>query len=44
MKEHPEHRGNVTDLLIGRIFHEDAGKMFADMDESIKRAKLEAAM
>ncbi len=44
MKEHPEHRGNLTELLIGRIFHEDAGKMFADMDESIKRAKLEAAM
>jgi flavin-dependent dehydrogenase len=44
MKEHPEHRGNLTELLIGRIFHENAGKMFADMDESIKRAKLEAAM
>lgn len=39
MKEHPEHRGNVTDLLIGRVFHEGAGKMFEDMDASIARAK-----
>lgn len=42
MKEHPEHRGNVTDLLIGRVFHESAGKMFDDMDASIARAKMEA--
>lgn len=39
MKEHPEHRDNVTDLLIGRVFHEDAGKMFDDMERSIERAK-----
>ena len=38
MKEHPEHRGNVTDLLIGRVFHEDAGKMFDDMEASIAAA------
>lgn len=42
MKEHPEHRGNVTDLLIGRVFHENAGKMFEDMDRSIQRAKATA--
>lgn len=39
MKEHPEHRGAVTDLLIGRIFHDGAGDLFPDMDASIKRAK-----
>ncbi|MEM9827559.1 MAG: NAD(P)/FAD-dependent oxidoreductase [Planctomycetota bacterium] len=39
MKEYPEHRGNVTDLLIGRVFHENAGKMFEDMDQCIARAK-----
>ncbi len=39
MKEHPEHRGRVTDLLIGRIFHEGAGDLFEDMDASIERAK-----
>jgi flavin-dependent dehydrogenase len=43
MKEHPEHRGNVTDLLIGRIFGEGAGELFEDMDASIQRAKMEAA-
>ena len=40
MKEHPEHRGNVTDLLIGRVFHEKAGDVFADMESSIERAKM----
>ena len=39
MKEHPEHRGSVTDLLIGRVFSEGAEKMFQDMDASIARAK-----
>lgn len=43
MKEHPEHRGNLTNLLIGRIFHDEAGKLFADMDQSIERAKMAAA-
>jgi len=39
MKEHPEHRGNVTDLLIGRIFHENAGDVFPDMEASIEQVK-----
>ncbi len=43
MKDHPEHRGNLTDLLIGRIFHEGAGKMFEDMEKSIEKAKLAMA-
>lgn len=42
MKEHPEHRGGVTDLLIGRIFQEGAGRVFDDMDASIERAKQQA--
>ncbi|EMB15669.1 NAD(P)/FAD-dependent oxidoreductase [Rhodopirellula europaea] len=42
MKEHPEHRGNVTDLLIGRVFHEDAGKMFPALDRSIEMARANA--
>ena len=44
MKEHPEHRGTVTDLLIGRIFNDNAAKVFEDMDESIQRAKMQAQM
>lgn len=43
MKEHPEHRGQVTNLLIGRIFDEGVGQVFEDMDESIRRAKMHAA-
>ncbi|WP_145419850.1 tryptophan 7-halogenase [Planctomycetes bacterium K23_9] len=42
MKEHPEHRGCLTDILIGRIFTDDAKQMFVDMDASIARAKMEA--
>ncbi|MGB7342772.1 MAG: NAD(P)/FAD-dependent oxidoreductase, partial [Pirellulaceae bacterium] len=42
MKEYPEHRGCLTDVLIGRIFSDQAEKMFADMDVSIQRAKSEA--
>lgn len=40
MKEHPEHHGNLTNVLIGRIFDEDASQLFADMDESIAQAKM----
>ena len=44
MKEHPEHRGNVTDLLIGRVFHEQAGNVFGDMEASIEAARAEASV
>ena len=42
MKEHPEHRGCLTDILIGRIFKEGAEKMFDDMDASIAKAKMDS--
>ncbi len=41
MKEHPEHRGCLTDVLIGRIFTDEAKGMFDDMEASIARAKAE---
>ena len=44
MKDHPEHRGNLTDLLIGRVFHENAGNLFDDMERSIAKAREAAAM
>jgi flavin-dependent dehydrogenase len=31
MRAHPEHQGNLTDLLIGRVFHEDVGRIFDDL-------------
>jgi flavin-dependent dehydrogenase len=42
LRDHPNHRSNLTDLLIGRIFHDRAGDIFRDMDPAIDRA-LEAA-
>ena len=42
MKEHPEHRGNVTNLLIGRVFQEGMSNVFEDMDASIERAKMQS--
>lgn len=42
LKEHPEHTSNLTDLLIGRIFHCGAGRIFEDMDPAIEEAKMQA--
>jgi flavin-dependent dehydrogenase len=39
MKECPQHRGELTNLLIGRVFREGAAAVFVDMDASINRAK-----
>ncbi len=36
MRDHPQHRGNLTDLLIGRIFYEGAGRIFDDMEPAIE--------
>jgi flavin-dependent dehydrogenase len=32
LREHPRHVGNLTDLLIGRIFCDGAGRIFDDLD------------
>ena len=32
LKAFPQHRGNITDVLIGRVFHDKAGDVFRDMD------------
>ena len=39
MKDHPQHQGNLTDILIGRIFHEGAGNIFQDMDKMLAEAR-----
>jgi hypothetical protein len=31
LREHPQSRGNLTDLLIGRVFYEGVGRIFDDM-------------
>ncbi len=38
MKEFPHHQANLVDLLIGRIFYDDAGKIFEDMDPAANKA------
>jgi geranylgeranyl reductase family protein len=43
MKQHPQHSGNLTDLLIGRIFHESAGDIFEDMDPWLDQLRKSAA-
>ena len=39
MKMHPEYAGNLTNILIGRVFDEGIGKIFEDMDPAIEEAK-----
>ena len=41
IKEYPQHRGPLTDLLIGRIFHPEAGKIFDDLDPWLERMQQE---
>lgn len=38
MKAHPEFRGNLTDLLIGRIFYDGVGGIFDEMDPAIEKS------
>ncbi|MEC7446933.1 MAG: NAD(P)/FAD-dependent oxidoreductase [Planctomycetota bacterium] len=32
MKAYPQHRTNLTDLLVGKVFEGEPGRMFTDMD------------
>ena len=32
VRQHPEHQGHLTDLLIGRIFSPDVGRIFDDLE------------
>jgi flavin-dependent dehydrogenase len=43
MRKHPEHRGNLTDLLIGRIFYDGVGRIFDDLDPELAEAKARKA-
>lgn len=38
MAEHPEYKGNLVDILIGRVFHSGAGDMFQSMDPAMASA------
>jgi flavin-dependent dehydrogenase len=39
IKAHPQHSGGLTDLLIGRIFHDSAGDIFRDIDPLLAAAR-----
>ena len=41
IREYPQHIGPMTDILIGRIFHPDAGRIFDDLDPWLERMKAE---
>lgn len=38
MRDFPGHRGNLTDLLIGRIFYDGAGRIFDDMQPRLEQS------
>ena len=38
LKMHPEHKGRLTDLLIGRVFGGDVSAIFTDMDPMLQAA------
>jgi flavin-dependent dehydrogenase len=41
VKEFPHHRGELTDLLIGRVFNDRVGGIFKDLDPFMERMKHE---
>lgn len=41
MKEFPQHGRNLTDLLVGRVYDGEPGKIFEDMDPWIEKLKAE---
>lgn len=39
LRQHPEHRSNLTDLLIGRVFYDGAGRIFDDLMPALEQAR-----
>lgn len=39
IREYPHHVAPMTDILIGRIFHPEAGRLFDDLDPWLERMK-----
>ncbi len=44
MRDNPQFRGNLTDLLIGRIFHDGVGDIFNEMDPAMGKTRDAQAM
>jgi flavin-dependent dehydrogenase len=43
MRSFPHHKRNLTDLLVGKVFHESAGDIFRDMDPWLEEAMARSA-
>ena len=43
IKQHPQHAGNLTDLLIGRVFEGNPGEIFKDMDPWLEHLQSQKA-
>lgn len=43
VREYPHHRGNLTNLLVGKVFEGNPGAIFEDMDPWIERLTHEPA-
>ncbi len=43
IREYPQHQRNMTDILIGRIFYPEAGRIFDDLDPWLLRMKEQGA-
>ncbi len=41
IRKNPQFQGNLTDLLIGRIFYDGAGSIFEKMDPAIEQVRME---
>ena len=39
LREHPQHQANLTDLLIGGVFHAEAGNLFPDLETAMPGQK-----
>lgn len=44
IRDNPQFQGNLTDLLIGRIFYNGAGNIFEQMDPAVADAQMKTAM
>jgi flavin-dependent dehydrogenase len=42
MKQHPQHRKNLTDLLIGRVFEDESERIFVDLEPRLAAARQSA--
>ncbi len=42
IREYPQHRQNLTDLLVGKVFTGNPGKIFDDMDPWIEKMESQA--